>query len=132
VPQEAVSRPLGEATQTGHFDEKFRIVRADGEVRWVTVHGFPARDDAGRIYRLVGTAQDITALKEAEEKIAKHLAAAESARAESDALCKATLALTAGLRMDFVLDTLLESLLVNELKITEIDRTKPGALASVS
>ena len=35
---------LGEATQTGHFDERFRIVRADGEVRWVTVHGFPARD----------------------------------------------------------------------------------------
>src|ERR1700677_13809 len=102
---------LGEATQTGHFDERFRIVRADGEVRWVTVHGFPARDDAGRIYRLVGTAQEITALKEAEEKIAKHLAAAESARAESDALCKATLALTADLRMDFVLDTLLESLL---------------------
>jgi PAS domain S-box-containing protein len=102
---------LGEATQTGHFDERFRIIRADGEVRWVTVHGFPARDDAGRIYRLVGTAQEITALKEAEEKIAKHLASAESARAESDALCKATLALTADLRMDFVLDTLLESLL---------------------
>ena len=102
---------LGEATQTGHFDERFRIVRADGEVRWVTVHGFPARDDAGRIYRLVGTAQEITALKEAEEKIAKHLAAAESARAESDALSKATLALTADLRMDFVLDKLLQSLM---------------------
>ena len=102
---------LGEATQTGHFDERFRIVRADGEVRWVTVHGFPARDNAGRIYRLVGTAQEITALKEAEEKIAKHLASAESARAESDALCKATLALTADLRMDFVLDKLLQSLL---------------------
>ncbi len=102
---------LGEATQTGHFDERFRIVRADGEVRWVTVHGFPVRDDAGRIYRLVGTTQEITALKEAEEKIAKHLASAESARAESDALCRATLALTADLRMDFVLDTLLESLL---------------------
>src|SRR5579872_4368426 len=39
------------------------------------------------------------------------LASAESARAESDALCKATLALTADLRMDFVLDKLLQSLL---------------------
>jgi PAS domain S-box-containing protein len=102
---------LGEATQTGHFNERFRIVRADREVRWVTVHGFPVRDGAGRIYRIVGTTQDITALKEAEEKIAKHLAAAESAMAESDALCKATLALTADLRMDFVLDKLLQSLL---------------------
>jgi PAS domain S-box-containing protein len=102
---------LGEATQTGHFDERFRIVRPRGEVRWVTVHGFPVRDAAGKIHRLVGTARDITAQKEAEDKVAEHLAAAESARAESDALNKATLALTADLRMDFVLDRLLESLL---------------------
>ena len=102
---------LGEATQTGHFDERFRIVRPRGEVRWVTVHGFPVRDAAGKIYRLVGTVQEITAQKEAEEKVAEHLAAAESARAESDALNKATLALTADLRMDFVLDRLLQSLM---------------------
>jgi PAS domain S-box-containing protein len=102
---------LGEATQTGHFDERFRIVRSHGEVRWVTVHGFPVRDAAGKIHRLVGTARDFTAQKEAEDKVAEHLAEAESARAESDALNKATLALTADLRMDFVLDRLLESLL---------------------
>jgi PAS domain S-box-containing protein len=102
---------LGEATQTGHFDERFRIVRPRGEVRWVTVHGFPVRDAAGKIHRLVGTVREITAQKEAEEKVAEHLATAESARAESDALSKATLALTADLRMDFVLDTLLQSLL---------------------
>jgi len=102
---------LGEATQTGHFDERFRIVCTRGETRWVSVHGFPVRDAAGRIYRLVGTAREITAQKEAEDKVAEHLAAAESARAESDALNKATLALTADLRMDFVLDKLLESLM---------------------
>src|ERR1700728_3029843 len=102
---------LGEATQTGYFDERFRIVRPRGEVRWVTVHGFPVRDAAGKIHRLVGTARDVTAQKEAEDKVAEHLATAESARTESDALNKATLALTADLRMDFVLDTLLESLL---------------------
>src|ERR1700728_2068447 len=102
---------LGEATQTGYFDERFRIVRPGGEVRWVTVHGFPVRDAANKIHRLVGTARDVTAQKEAEDKVAEHLAAAESARAESDALNKATLALTADLRMDFVLDRLLESLL---------------------
>jgi PAS domain S-box-containing protein len=102
---------LGEATQTGHFDERFRIVRPRGEVRWVTVHGFPVRDAAGKIHRLVGTVREITAQKEAEDKVAEHLATAESARAESDALSKATLALTADLRMDFVLDRLLQSLL---------------------
>src|SRR5208337_741698 len=102
---------LGEATETGHFEERFRIVRARGEVRWVTVHGFPVRDAAGKIHRLVGTVREITAQKEAEDKVAEHLAAAESARAESDALNKATLALTADLRMDFVLDRLLQSLM---------------------
>src|SRR3984957_10627233 len=102
---------LGEATQTGYFDERFRIVRPGGEVRWVTVHGFPVRDAANKIHRLVGTARDVTAQKEAEDKVAEHLATAESARAESDALNKATLALTADLRMDFVLDTLLQSLM---------------------
>src|ERR1700677_1163575 len=102
---------LGEATQTGYFDERFRIVRPRGEVRWVTVHGFPVRDAAGTIHRLVGTARDVTAQKEAEDKVAEHLAEAESARAESDALNKATLALTADLRMDFVLDRLLQSLM---------------------
>lgn len=102
---------LREATETGHLNERFRIVCADGEVRWMALHGFPVRDAAGKILRLVGTAQEITAQKEAEEKVAEHLAAVESAKAESDALSKSTLALTADLRMDFVLETLLQSLL---------------------
>src|ERR1700685_4875262 len=55
---------LGEATQTGHFDERFRIVRARGEVRWVTVHGFPVRDVAGKMHRLVGTGPDHTGRQE--------------------------------------------------------------------
>ena len=102
---------LEKLRRQAHFDERFRIVRPGGEVRWVTVHGFPVRDAAGTIHRLVGTVREITAQKEAEDKVAEHLAEAESARAESDALNKATLALTADLRMDFVLDRLLESLL---------------------
>jgi PAS domain S-box-containing protein len=101
---------LGEATQTGQFHERFRIVLPGGELRWVSVHGFPVRDAEGRIWRLVGTAQDVTAQKQAEKQVASHLALAESAWAESEALRKATLALTQDLRMDFVLDALLQSL----------------------
>src|ERR1700721_1356001 len=67
---------LGEATQTGHFDERFRIVRPRGEVRWVTAHGFPVWNAAGKIQRLVGTARDVTVQKEAEDKVAEHLTAA--------------------------------------------------------
>ena len=60
---------LDEAAQSGHFNEKFRIVRPDGEVRWVWVRGFPVRDPDGRVARLVGTALEITTEKEAEERV---------------------------------------------------------------
>jgi PAS domain S-box-containing protein len=87
---------LDEATRTGHFNERFRIVSAQGEVRWVWVRGFPVRDAEGKIRRLVGTALEITAQKQAEE--------------EAEALRKATLSLTQDLRMDFIMETLLRSL----------------------
>jgi PAS domain S-box-containing protein len=102
---------LEEAVRTGLFDEEFRIIRPDHAIRWVWVRGFPVRDASGTIHRLVGTAQDITARKSAEEQMATNLRLAESARAEADALRRTTLALTQNLSMDYVLDTLLESLL---------------------
>ena len=102
---------LEEAGETGQINEEFRIIRPDRAVRWVSVRGFPVRDAAGVVRRLVGTAQDITARKSAEEQIARNLALAESASAEADAFRKITLALTQSLSMDYVLDTLLQSLL---------------------
>jgi PAS domain S-box-containing protein len=101
---------LDEATRTGNFNEKFRILCAHGAVRWVWVRGFPVRDAAGKILRLVGTALEITAQKEAEEQVASNLALAKSAWAEAEALRKATLSLTQDLRMNFVMDALLKSL----------------------
>ena len=44
---------LDEATRTGQFNERFRIVCAEGEVRWVWVRGFPVRDAEGNIRRLL-------------------------------------------------------------------------------
>ena len=101
---------LDQAAQSGHFNEKFRIVRPEGEVRWVWVRGFPVRDADGRVARLVGTALEITSEKEAEEQVAQNLSLARSAWAEADALRKATMGLTQDLRMDFVLGALLQSL----------------------
>ena len=101
---------LEQATRTGDFDERFRILVPDGELRWVWVRGFPVRDDRGTIRRLVGTALDITMQKQAEEEVTRNLSLAESAWAEADAMRKATLALTQDLRLDCVLDTLLQSL----------------------
>jgi PAS domain S-box-containing protein len=102
---------LEEAGETGQINEEFRIIRPDRAVRWVSVHGSSVRDAAGVVRRLVGTVQDITARKSAEEQMARNLALAESASAEADAFRKTTLALTQNLCMDYVLDTLLQSLL---------------------
>jgi PAS domain S-box-containing protein len=108
---------LENAVHSGHFDEEFRIVRPDGEVRWVWVKGSPVRASDQAIRQLYGTAQDITAKKLADAQVAEHLVAAEAARAEAEsagaeaeALRRATLALTQNLRMDAVLDTLLQTL----------------------
>lgn len=97
---------LQEVVTTGFFDEEFRFIHANGTVRWIWVKAHPARDARGRW--LVGTAQDITSRKEAEKQIAEHLDATEAARAEAEALRKATLALSQNLAMDSVLDTLLQ------------------------
>jgi PAS domain S-box-containing protein len=101
---------LDEAGRSGQFDEKFRIVRPDGTLRWVWARGFPRREADGSITRLGGTALDITALKTAEAQVASNLVIAQSARAEAEALSKATLALTQDLRMDCVMNALLRSL----------------------
>jgi PAS domain S-box-containing protein len=48
---------------------EYRVIRPDGTVRWVCSRGFPVLDDEGRMYRVVGTTEDITHRKEAEAAI---------------------------------------------------------------
>ncbi|HSJ54700.1 MAG TPA: PAS domain S-box protein, partial [Anaerolineae bacterium] len=48
------------------FDEEFRIVRGDGEVRWVRGRAFPVQDSEGQSRRVAGIIQDITAQKAAQ------------------------------------------------------------------
>ena len=98
---------LQEVLTNGRFDEEFRFVRADGQVRWIWAKGFPVRENAQTQW-LVGTAQDITSRKQAEMKISEQLDVVDAARAEAEVLRKATLALSRNLTMDSVLDTLLE------------------------
>jgi GAF domain-containing protein len=97
---------LRDLAHFGALDEEFRFIRADGEVRWAWAKGVPVPAD-GETRWLVGTVQDITSRKQAEMKITEHLDAVETARAEAEALRKATLALSQNLAMDSVLDTLL-------------------------
>jgi PAS domain S-box-containing protein len=46
-----------------------RVVRPDGSTSWVLCRGFPIFDDGGRIVRLVGSAQDVSERKRAENRI---------------------------------------------------------------
>ena len=55
-------------TGTEHRGE-YRIVRPDGEVRWITCKGAPVFDDQGSVIRLLGILQDITERKLAEERL---------------------------------------------------------------
>jgi PAS domain S-box-containing protein len=50
----------------GSYEIEFRIMLPDGTVRWVRDRAFPTRDASGRVYRLVGISEDITAHKQAE------------------------------------------------------------------
>jgi PAS domain S-box-containing protein len=42
------------------FSQEYRIIRPDGEIRWIWARSFPICDETGRVYRLTGIAEDIT------------------------------------------------------------------------
>jgi PAS domain S-box-containing protein len=66
---------LAEALRGGRrYDVDYRVVRPNGEVRFVHSQGDVIRDEAGRPQRMFGTAQDVTARKRAEERLrAQHV-----------------------------------------------------------
>ena len=51
------------------YDLEYRIVRPDGEVRWIHDRAFPVSDAAGNVTRVAGVASDITARRELEQQV---------------------------------------------------------------
>jgi PAS domain S-box-containing protein len=51
------------------LDEQYRIVRPDGEVRWVRARIFPVHDDDGNVHRDVKLIQDVTSARALEEEL---------------------------------------------------------------
>lgn len=45
----------------GTYHEEYRIVRPDGSERWISDRAFPIRNSDGKIYHIVGVAEDNTA-----------------------------------------------------------------------
>lgn len=71
-----------------NYSEQFRIIKADGSVRWLWSRIHPVFNSEGNVYRVAGIATDITEVKETEQAL---LRAKEKAM-ESDNLKSAFLA----------------------------------------
>lgn len=70
--------------ETGEpFVDEHRLDRPEDEVRWVQARGEAIRDREGHVTRMVGTALDITDLKEAEANV-RRLTAEQAARVEAE------------------------------------------------
>jgi len=64
-----VSQALAQGQVTGEYDIEFRIIRPDSTIRHIHQKAFPIVNDVGEVYRIAGTAQDITERKEQEAHI---------------------------------------------------------------
>lgn len=51
------------------LDHEFRIMLPDGRVRWIHARNFPVYNENQKQYRTVGIAEDITKMKQAEQRI---------------------------------------------------------------
>jgi PAS domain S-box-containing protein len=67
--QERVGEAIEHSLRTGEpIDVECRVRTSSGEWRWVRSRGAPRRDEAGRIIRWYGSADDIDAHKRLEER----------------------------------------------------------------
>ena len=55
--------------ETGYFDDVFRIVRPDGETRWIHARTFPIFNESKQLVRTSGVAEDISIRHEALEQL---------------------------------------------------------------
>jgi PAS domain S-box-containing protein len=67
--RERVLKAALEDQTTGKYDEQYRILRPDGEIRWIRDRAFPIRNAQQKTYRIVGFAEDITSRKIANDQL---------------------------------------------------------------
>lgn len=66
---ERVRKATQEQSREGNLNVEYRIVREDGQTRWIHARTFPIRNHRGEIRRVAGLAQDITAHKDAQKAL---------------------------------------------------------------
>ena len=67
--RDEVTSQYSELWKTGKFDVEYRVIKPDGEIRYIHDKGFPIDDEQGNIYRFTGLAEDITERKEFEKQM---------------------------------------------------------------
>jgi len=71
----------------GVYNDEFRIVNPDGEIRWIWAKTVPVKDDGGEVVRIAGVASDITERKKLEQALTEAKEEAEySTRVKSEFL----------------------------------------------
>lgn len=81
-------RVLNKLRDPASFDEEFRIIRSDGQCRWIRNRFLTVHDGHGKPNRRVGIAEDITAQKQAAED-ARRLAQEHTARTAAETAVRA-------------------------------------------
>jgi PAS domain S-box-containing protein len=62
----------------GGYDVEYRILRPDGEVRWIRDRAFPVRNAQGEVYRIAGITGDITERRQTRELLKTQAAILEN------------------------------------------------------
>ena len=68
--RDRVASAFHEDATTGNYHEEYRVVRPDGEIRWVSDRGVPIYDETGSAIRVAGIAEDITTRRQLEQEVA--------------------------------------------------------------
>jgi len=66
--RDGVAQAATNLVKSGIYDVTYRIHRPDKSERWIHDRGYPVRNAAGDIYRMVGTAEDMTEKRRLEEQ----------------------------------------------------------------
>jgi PAS domain S-box-containing protein len=110
------------------YTSGYRIIRADGEIRWVEAHGWIVLADDGNPERLVGVCRDITDQRES-EMIRSRALAAESGQHEAEKGRSRLASILDAITDPFaVFDRELRFVHVNDTAARMIGRTAPELL----
>ncbi len=67
--RENVQHAFGASVSSDYYRADYRIVRPDGQVRWISDHGIPVPNASGQIERIVGVARDVTEIRQLGEQL---------------------------------------------------------------